>query len=270
MPQQSNDHATAYVITFPPIIKSDIQHTSLYVVGPNNEVITRSIQPSSKGFQNIWHLSTKAIIPVQAFNTKGPSSDVKIQYGPPSSILKIKSLQFAPMQKENKKFLRDINASTHLFSMYGRSFKNPLHYLLSVLNAHRYPNELKVGGFDPIITQYPTSDDLIFFKYKHKLTHFSNCTMAVDRLLKAGGLQVEQDKTRSRLSYFFPSFFSVRPSTYQRALESVGEEMIHKQDQLPEALQKAIVEGQEESKKNSYAPGIMKGDLESLNRILTQ
>lgn len=249
MQRRDDNKATGYLITWEGKNEGDLGHTSAYIEGPNGQVIHRSFFPSSHYGQASLHNCLRGILPVKGFNTKGPSNDAKYEGSAPTSILKLEGLDnFEAMQKEQHDFLQSIKTTNHWFSLNHCSKKNILHFGLSLFNMHRQSGKIKINGFDPVITKFPTPDDLITVKSKSTSTEFSNCTAAVNRLLKAGKLEVK-DSSNPILSRLFPSSSMFQPAPFQHAIKSAGgEEMINKPEQLPKSLQQMISEGNEHAK----------------------
>lgn len=251
-----NNTATGYIVTFSGKKEGDLGHTSAYIEGPNGEVIHRSFFPSSSYGQAFLHQCFRGILPVKGFNTKGPSSDVKYEGAAPTSILKFEGLKnFDAMLKEDQDFQKNINTPNHWFSLNHSTRKNLIHHGISIFNVLRQ-GKIKKSGFDPVITKFPTSDDLITVKSKiaPTETEFGNCTAAVYGLFKR---DIEIKEPNPILSRLFPSSSVFQPAPFQHALKLAGgKEMIDNPTQLPKPLQKMILEGHEHAKNIKEEPSL--------------
>lgn len=239
--------ATAYLVTFSPDpVKGGLGHTSLYVEGPDGSSFQRSYFPSSRYYQNLLHNIAMGLFPVLGFNTKGLTSDVRYEGAPPTSVQKIENLDFDAMEKENQEFHSNIQSGNHFFSLRYNGIVNPIHALLRMVNEHQDIHALQTGGFDPIITDYPSSDDLYISTPREGKKNMSlgNCSDAAHRALEAGGFELKQSTTNRILSTFLAHGHT--PARYKEDIElSGGIEMLHTPEKLPQPIQEAIAKGNE-------------------------
>jgi hypothetical protein len=248
----TDNDAVVYVVTYP--AEKGLGHTALFVQRANGQSFHTSIFPSSRRLFDYrlaprvcdLHNISAGIVPVASFNNSDPVKDASMEKQSPSSILMISNLNFVEMKKEHDALVSGAQSNREFFSLHHNSSINLFHGLLRVAHAHRDLKPLTTGGFDPIITSFPTSDDLLKHtpKKRNRPLNFSNCAEAVERVMKAGGHEVKHHEN-SKVNYFLSNFSNKTPSTTREAVaNSGGKEMINEPDKLPTVLQKSIKLGQ--------------------------
>lgn len=218
---------TAYVVTYPPTSKGIYGHTSLLVVGPDNQSFERSFYPSSRVQDRKQFEETGGLAPIPGFNTVA-SNDAKYQNFP-ASVLEIKDLDFTRMQEEDREFTQAVQKGRHQFS---RNYNNPAnrhnHVTYVVSNKK---SESKLTS-DMLVEPFSESSTSSVEQEYNKVT-LGNCTEAVERSLKAGGYKKKQPSfTESFFSMF--NFGALKPVALQHQLSENGaEEILHSKTRLP-------------------------------------